>query len=219
MSRGKQSSAGRCLAVWLLTTCAVLGTWSTVAGAAASLASSAAWHGTFEDLLVAVSSAALVACAGWLWLVTTATVLDVVRGRVPASAPRGLARRLVLAACGAAVVAGVGSPALAGAGSGDPSLVGLPMPDRAVAERLVPADRQAPEPVAMARPPAGVTVRAGDSLWSIAAARLGPGADVSEIDAAWRELYAANRDAIGSDPDLIRPGLTLEPGSKRKARP
>lgn len=221
MSRGKQSSASRCLAVWLLITGAVLGTWSMVAGAAASLASSAAWHGTFQDLLVAVASAALVVCAGWLWLVTTATVVDVVRGRVPASAPRGLTRRLVLAACGAAVVAGVGSPALAGAGSGDHSLVGLPMPDRAVAERVVPVARPAPkpEPVATARPTAGVTVRAGDSLWSIAAARLGPGADVSEIDAAWRELYAANRDAIGSDPDLIHPGLDLEAGSKRKARP
>ena len=221
MSRGKHSSLGRCLAVWLLVTTGALGALSTVAGAAASLASSEVWHGTFEQLLIALASAALVACLGWLWLVTSTTVIELVRGRVPATAPRGLTRRVVLAACGAAVVAGVSSPALAGTHSGDHSLVGLPMPDRAVADVVVPVARPAPTPaqVAVTRPRAPITVRAGDSLWSIAASGLGPGAEVSEIDAAWRELYAVNRDAIGSDPDLIRPGLDLEAGPNRKARP
>src|SRR5688572_22476527 len=111
MSRGKHSSVGRCLAVWLVVTIGALATLSTVAGAAASLASSAVWHGTFEELLVAVASAALVACLGWSWIVTSATVIDLVRGRMPATTPRGLTRRLVLAACGAAVVAGVSTPA------------------------------------------------------------------------------------------------------------
>jgi hypothetical protein len=220
MSRGKHFSVGRCLAVWLLVTIGALATLSTVAGAAASLASSAAWHGTFEELLVAAASAALVACLGWSWIVTSATVIDLVRGRMPATAPRGLTRRLVLAACGAAVVAGVSTPALAGAQSGDHSLVGLPMPDRAVADRVAvarPAPR--PAPVSVTRPPAPITVRAGDSLWSIAASGLGPGAEEAEIDAAWRALYAANREAIGSDPDLIRPGLDLEPAPNREARP
>lgn len=226
MSRGKHSSPARCLTVWLLVTTAVLGTWSTVGGAAASLTSSAARRGTFEDLLVAAASAALVACAGWLWVVTTATVIELAVGRTPVVASRGITRRLVLAACGALVVAGVGSPALAGpdsgSGPGDHSLVGLPMPDRAAADRGVPVARPAPRPspLVAARPAATpITVRAGDSLWSIAAAGLGPGAGLGEIDAAWRELYAANRDLIGSDPDLIRPGLDLEPGPKRKARP
>jgi hypothetical protein len=224
MSRGTHSSEGRCLAVWLLVTAAALGAWATVAGSAGSLASSATWHDSFEGLLVAVASAALVACAGWLWLVTTTTVVGLVRGREPSTVPRGVARRLVLVACGAAVVAGAGSPALAGAGSGDHSLVGLPLPDRAVADPVVSAappapSAPAPEPAAAARPRTSITVRAGDSLWSIAAAGLGPDAEVGEIDAAWRELYAANRDAIGSDPDLIRPGLDLEPGPNRKARP
>src|SRR5687768_3848959 len=221
MSRGKHTSVGRCLAVWLFVTTATLGTLSAVAGAAASLASSTVWRGTFEELLVAVASAALTACQAWLWVVTSVTVVEVLWGRVPATAPRGLTRRLVLAACGAAVVAGVSSPALAGAQSGDHSLVGLPMPDRAVADGVVPVARPAPRPatVAVARPAAAITVRAGDSLWSIAASGLGPGAGVAEIDAAWRELYAANRDAIGGDPDLIRPGLDLEPAPNRKARP
>ena len=219
------TSAGRCLAVWLLVTTLALATWTTLAGAAGSLASSAVWHGSFEDLLVAVSSAALVVCAGWLWLVTTATVADLVGGRAAPTAPRGLTRRLVLAACGAAVLAGVSGPALAGTGAGDHSLVGLPMPDRAVAglghahRRRSRSHRPRRRRRCEARGDQPITVRAGDSLWSIASERLGPNAALAEIDAAWRELYAANRSAIGADPDLIRPGLDLEPGSNRKARP
>lgn len=230
MTGGNHTSASRCLAVWLLVTFAVLATWRTVADAAGSLASAQAWQGTFEDLLVAVASAALVVCAGWLWVVTSATVIAVVRGRVPSAPPRGAARRLVLVACGVAVVAGVGSPALAGTGAGDHSLVGLPMPDRAVIGTVSPptpepppvvVDRPTPRrtPSSAAGPAAPIVVRAGDSLWSIAAARLGPAADVAEIDTAWRELYAANVDAIGSDADLILPGLNLEPGPNREARP
>lgn len=221
MSRGKKSSVGRCLSVWLLVTTAVLATWAAVAEAAGSLASSAVWRGSFEDLLVAVASAALVACAGWLWLVTTATVADLARGRPAPTAPRGLTRRLVLAACGAAVLAGVSAPAMAGSGAGDHSLAGLPMPDRAVADPITqPIGRLAPKPAPVAiEAPASITVRAGDSLWSIASERLGPDAALADIDAAWRELYAANRQVIGTDPDLIHPGLDLEPGSNRKARP
>ncbi|UUZ58128.1 LysM peptidoglycan-binding domain-containing protein [Nocardioides sp. B-3] len=218
MSRGKNSSVGRCPAVWLLVTTAVLATWSAVADAAGSLTSSTVWHGSFEDLLVAVASAALVACAGWLWLVTTATVADPVRGRPASTAPRGLTRRPVLAACGAAVPAGVSAPAMAGSGAGDHSPVGLPMPDRAVADAVAhPIQRPAPKPARVAlETPAAITVRAGDSLWSIASERLGPAASTADIDAARRELYAANRQAVGADPDLIHPGLDLEPGSEPK---
>ncbi|MGY1436186.1 transglycosylase family protein [Streptomyces reniochalinae] len=46
-----------------------------------------------------------------------------------------------------------------------------------------------------------VTVRPGDSLSRIAAERDVPG--------GWTELYAHNRDVIGDDPDLIRPGQRL----------
>jgi nucleoid-associated protein YgaU len=52
-------------------------------------------------------------------------------------------------------------------------------------------------------------VQRGDCLWSIAAARLGPRASASAIDAGWRWIYAANRAAIGDDPNLIRIGLHL----------
>ncbi len=233
MTRGHGISLGRCLTVWLLVSIGTLVAWAAVRGAVMSLLTSAVWHGRFEDLLVAVASAVLLLCAAWAWAVTTATIIELVSGRVPGPAPRGLTRRLVLVACGAAVAAGVGSPALADGAHTEPpgadrAIVGLPLPDRAVGgPQARPAPQaaqpkqaaqaaqppQSPQPAAArpAEPPAAsITVRPGDSLWSIAAADLDPSADTEDIDAAWRELYAANREVIGSDPDLIRPGLDLE---------
>ncbi|WP_199237053.1 LysM peptidoglycan-binding domain-containing protein [Kribbella antiqua] len=54
-----------------------------------------------------------------------------------------------------------------------------------------------------------VVVKPGDTLWSIAAAELGPNADHSAIAARWPAWYAANRQQIGPDPDLILPGQVL----------
>ncbi|MEV6959241.1 transglycosylase family protein [Streptomyces sp. NPDC051207] len=45
------------------------------------------------------------------------------------------------------------------------------------------------------------TVRAGDSLWSIA--------DSLDLRGGWRELYTANEEEVGGDPDLILPGQKL----------
>lgn len=53
-------------------------------------------------------------------------------------------------------------------------------------------------------------VKPGDSLWSIAQEQIvGPSASLSEIDSAWREIWKHNRQAIGSNPSLIRPGLEI----------
>jgi len=59
-----------------------------------------------------------------------------------------------------------------------------------------------------------VTVRSGDSLWSIAAAALGPLASDADIAREWPRLYAGNRDVIGANPHFLRPGqvLNLPPG-------
>lgn len=54
-----------------------------------------------------------------------------------------------------------------------------------------------------------IVVRSGDSLWLIAARRLGPNASDAKVAAAWPRWYAANRTAIGTDPSLIRPGEVL----------
>lgn len=57
--------------------------------------------------------------------------------------------------------------------------------------------------------PTSVVVRPGDSLWTIAARHLGPRATAAQIAAAWPLWWDANRDVIGTDPNLIRPGLHL----------
>jgi hypothetical protein len=56
-----------------------------------------------------------------------------------------------------------------------------------------------------------VTVRRGDSLWSLAAARLGRRATDARIAVEWPRWYAANRHVIGPDPSVIRPGQQLQP--------
>jgi nucleoid-associated protein YgaU len=50
------------------------------------------------------------------------------------------------------------------------------------------------------------TVRSGDNLWAIA--------DDLDVQGGWTELYAENEKAVGSDPDLILPGQSLDLGEK-----
>jgi nucleoid-associated protein YgaU len=59
------------------------------------------------------------------------------------------------------------------------------------------------------RLPGRVVVQPGDSLWSLAAHALGPNAGNAQIAARWPDWYAANRDVIGPDPNLILPGQVL----------
>ena len=47
------------------------------------------------------------------------------------------------------------------------------------------------------------TVKSGDTLSDIAQSEMG---DANR----WRELYEANKDAVGDDPDMIHPGLELK---------
>ncbi|MFE7039485.1 transglycosylase family protein [Streptomyces atratus] len=46
------------------------------------------------------------------------------------------------------------------------------------------------------------TVHPGDNLWAIA--------DAQKVSGGWSALYEANKDAVGSDPDLILPGQSLD---------
>ncbi|MFF4247665.1 transglycosylase family protein [Streptomyces sp. NPDC001822] len=48
------------------------------------------------------------------------------------------------------------------------------------------------------------TVQEGDNLWAIA--------DTEELPGGWPALYEANKDELGSDPDLILPGQSLDLG-------
>jgi nucleoid-associated protein YgaU len=77
--------------------------------------------------------------------------------------------------------------------------------DRAGSSLLAPTPR--PDVAALDT----VTVRRGDSLWTIAERHLGAAASDAEVARAWPRWYAANRTVIGDDPDLIRPGMQLVP--------
>ena len=104
-----------------------------------------------------------------------------------------------------------------------PDAVALPLPDpgfRSLPDpRWVPAAptvrpqadvsvlSRAPAPAANTS--AEVVVQRGDTLWSVAARHLGTGASDAEIARAWPAWYAANRDVIGGDPDVILPGQVL----------
>lgn len=61
-----------------------------------------------------------------------------------------------------------------------------------------------PRPTPGVTPPAARThsVVSGDSLWKIAKKYLGDGN-------RWRSIYEANREVIGANPDLIKPGQVL----------
>jgi len=58
---------------------------------------------------------------------------------------------------------------------------------------------------------ATVTVLAGDTLWDIVAAHLGPGASDVDIALEWPRWYSANRGQIGGNPDVLLPGQILQP--------
>lgn len=68
------------------------------------------------------------------------------------------------------------------------------------------------QPVATTPPTTAVrdyVVQRGDSLWSIAARHLGPDATTAQIAVAWPQWYAVNRQTVGPNPDVIRPGQRL----------
>jgi hypothetical protein len=63
-----------------------------------------------------------------------------------------------------------------------------------------------------------VRVHRGDTLWSIAAHRLGPKATSAEIDAEWHRWFAGNRKVIGADANAIEPGQLLSPPAPLQVR-
>jgi len=214
---GDRGSRWRCLLVWA-TGSSALGTLILlVLPPAGRLWSARDQVGTLpvDVALVGLSAGLVLGCACWAWLVLTVIVAEAWRGvRVDRGrrrhVPAGV-RRMVLAACGVALAAGVASPTYAEGGPGAPHgaalLSGLPLPDRAVA----PRDRAHP-----AAPPT-VTVRAGDSLWSIAEDDLPAGATTRAIARRWRAIYDANRRIVGPHPDSVIPGQQLRPPPKDRS--
>ncbi|UPO75606.1 LysM domain-containing protein [Arthrobacter sp. Helios] len=79
-----------------------------------------------------------------------------------------------------------------------------PAPDPVSPSLLVPPGLRA-EPAAGTR----VTVLAGDTLWDLAAAQLGPLATAVEVADLWPQWYELNRQVVGPDPDVLLPGQIL----------
>jgi hypothetical protein len=192
----KRGSRSRCLLIWLAATAVAVG---LVAWAAPDLGGRPRLA-PFDAWLTWLCAVATALCAAWGWLVTSVVVLEALSGpsrRTPAPGVPAWARRLVLAVCGAAVLASA-APAMADDRPNDrlSVLEGLPLPDRAEGRSFTElvVQTMAPRQQHLVRP--------GDSLWSIAEARLGD-------PTYWPRVYALNRDLVGPDPDLIRPGQLL----------
>ena len=178
-----------------------LGCWH---GLADDRAAALAPHATLAALLTGAAAITLQVALGWLLVVTLLLALEPRAGRELtgfAGCPRGV-RRALLLACGVTLAgAALSAPANAHGDGPAPSstIDGLPLPDRT-------SGRPAPRPAPGAQ---RLVVRPGDTLWSIASRRLPAGAPTAAVDRAWRSLYAANRGAIGPDPDLIQIGTEL----------
>jgi hypothetical protein len=78
-----------------------------------------------------------------------------------------------------------------------------------------PAAGAVPRPAPVPPGSPAVVVRAGDSLWSLAEASLRSAGTAQPTDRqvaqAWPRWWAANRSAVGDDPDLLLPGTVLRP--------
>lgn len=192
-----------------------------------------------DTAVVAAVAAVAYVVAGWLLVVATAVALAATGGRLGGAAHRAqrvlaplAVRRAVALALGLAVVTGAAGPAAAepGPAGGSPISVsaasGLDWP-AIPATPTTPATPTAPatpDPSTARPAPAvpnasadgqPVVVRPGDSLWRLAERDLADREDRAvsdrEVAAAWPSWWSANRDVVGPDPDLLRPGAVLTP--------
>ncbi len=183
-----------------------------------------------DGALAALALGALWLAAAWL----AVGLLAAAAARLPglAGAAAGALARLLLPRVVRSVLAGSAglgvllAPVAAGAAGTGPAAAGptarpavaartatLPSPTWPLAAGHSPAvdvpppgwpvDHPAHEPADR------VPVHPGDSLWVIAARRLGPRARAADVAAAWPRWYAANRAVIGADPDRLVPGEVL----------
>lgn len=175
---------------------------------------------TFADLLVDTAAIMLVVAVAWWALLVVAVLAEALSGgrlRVSTYAAPAAWRRAVLGLCGAAVIISAGSAAQASGdhGSAEPNglieLDGVQLPERAVGDRPTP-------PRSPDAPGSLVTVRAGDSLWSVATGLLPRSASPERVAALTQRLYEANRTVVGPDPDLIRPGMQLRAPTPQEER-
>jgi hypothetical protein len=175
---------------------------------------------------------ALLACwllAVWALFALSVVAASAVPGRVGACAGRtaqavlpSSVRRAVAAAVGLSIAF---SPVPVGAATPGPVAAGpvaaspvAASPEISAPGPVWPTDT-AGAPVTPG-PAAQVVVAPGDCLWVIAARRLGANPSAARIATEWPRWYQVNRDLIGSDPAVLRPGAVLiAPRTGRLADP
>lgn len=190
------------------------------------------------DAVVATSAALIGALVcGWLALGVIVTAVQALGGLLhrPSMLPAAL-RTMVIWTVGAGLTVGAMSPAAARTDATSVEAAGRtaaiaaftpvdvgwapsdPDPDHtAGGTRSLPPQPAPPQEAPDARAvQAGATagsvqVVAGDTLWGIASRHLGGQASETQIAREWQRWYAANRDTVGPDPDLIHPGQVLRP--------
>jgi hypothetical protein len=200
--------------------------------------SGAPWTSYAELLGLAAAAAGLAVLAWWVFGLLLALAGAVLHrtghlrlAALSFAASPAFLRRLVVALLGLHLLAVPAAHAAAGPGSSMPASssadTGRPDPYFTVPEPTVDPHWQPRTPPASPGPLPGhapareqpgegtVTVRAGDTLWDIAARDLGALATDAEIAAHWPRWYAANRDVIGADPAFLVPGQILNPPPER----
>jgi len=151
---------------------------------------------TLDAALRSVLLCVLAAWAAW-WAVSL--LVAVIDPRVAARFGPPLLRAVLVGG----VLAATTLPAQASQVTPTGALDGLPLPQRPLTE--------APPPPATPPAPRDLyVVQPGDTLWAIARSR-DPSASDAAVAATVTRWHAVNRDVIGPDPDLIRPGQRLVP--------
>lgn len=167
---------------------------------------------------------ALLSLVAWClaaWLAVTAALAGCSRlpgasGRITGAVLRRVApatvRRAVEIALGLTIATGAAcAPAAASssAPASGPVLQQAPH-DKAPAAAALATAPSLDWPSAPAPRGAGeVVVAPGDTLWHLAEHALGDGATPAQVALAWPAWWSANREVIGEDPDLLRPGQRL----------
>ena len=221
-------------------------TWSAAAGLASI---PVAWWSTAQIAQAAIVLACGLGTAGCLWhlasagLALTVLLQDALATADARGAPAGSRANAALQRWGAplvrriaagAVVAGLTIAPVAAAAPSAPDDLGWQAgsgessaPRGEPAQPAPDVDKPAPAPGETAEDraagPSGSStehvVGPGDSLWSITATALGPGATDEQIVRAWPLVYETNAERIGADPSLIHPGDALElPDALAQAR-
>lgn len=179
--------------------------------------------------------------AGWLafgFCASAVAFLAGVRIRIPLLP--SMIRRLIAGMLGASVVLGAAGPAMA-ASSLDPGWApstaaatkaaspstGTPSRPVTTAPSTTSPTTTAPLTTAHSPTPTSstvvkpedeagpVVVQAGDTLWDIASRELPASATSADVAREWPRWHAANRALIGADPDVIQPGMRLNPPTDR----